>query len=218
MPERAEIEAAIKDAMPEMESRFMWAASTGNHPDATAEGAVRTILEPLLDRVRDARDDEEAGWLSFHCASGEHGLCDRTARCACECHGAKSPQGQDHEAPEFDDEAITDILVAIDDVLEGYGRERMDIIDGPTVDALRDAVKRELVAFVARSSPSRDGTVAVEDVRAQTIVGITMALRNAKITPEGGLDVTDTWDLAADFIEREFGSARAGESNEGGNQ
>jgi hypothetical protein len=58
MPERAEIEAAINDAMPEMENRFMWAASTGNHPDATAEGAVRTILEPFLDRVRDARDDD----------------------------------------------------------------------------------------------------------------------------------------------------------------
>lgn len=59
MPERADIEAAINDAMPEMESRFMWAASTGNHPDATAEGAVRTILEPFLDRVRDARGDDE---------------------------------------------------------------------------------------------------------------------------------------------------------------
>src|SRR3954465_6627447 len=59
MPERADIETAINDAMPEMENRFMWAASTGNHPDATAEGAVRTILEPFLDRVRDARGDDE---------------------------------------------------------------------------------------------------------------------------------------------------------------
>jgi hypothetical protein len=46
--QRAEAERPFARVMPEMESRFMWAASTGNHPDATAEGAVRTIIEPLL--------------------------------------------------------------------------------------------------------------------------------------------------------------------------
>jgi hypothetical protein len=50
------------------------------------------------------------------------------------------------EVDDFDEQAITDILVGIDEVLESHGRQRMDIIDGPTVDALRDVVKRELVA------------------------------------------------------------------------
>jgi hypothetical protein len=74
-----------------------------------------------------------------------------------DCGRARPPQSENHEAPEFDEQAITDILVAIDDTLWGCGRERMDIIDGPTVDALRDAVKRELVAFVARAGESNEG-------------------------------------------------------------
>jgi hypothetical protein len=69
--------------------------------------------------------------------------------------GGRVPDvSEQREAPEFDEQAITDILVGIDEVLESHGRERMDIIDGPTVDALRDVVKRELVVFLFRSDPA----------------------------------------------------------------
>jgi hypothetical protein len=49
------------EALPEatrrdMESRFMWAASTGSHPDATVEGAVATIVDPVLQQLEGAVD------------------------------------------------------------------------------------------------------------------------------------------------------------------
>jgi len=38
--------------MPEMVTRFMWAVNTGpDHPDATPEKAVETIIAPLLQRL-----------------------------------------------------------------------------------------------------------------------------------------------------------------------
>lgn len=61
----------------------------------------------------------------------------------------RSPQGEDHEPQEFDEQAVTDILVAIDDTLEGHGCERMDLAEAG--DAVRDAVRRELVAFLERA-------------------------------------------------------------------
>jgi hypothetical protein len=156
MPERAEIEAAaeaLRDTYVALGTRSGLFGSVG----LLDERSRIRIAEVILDRVRDARGDDEdrfddAGRRRY--PKMLHGEAATAARLA---EHARSPQGEDHEAPEFDEQAITDILVAIDDTLWGCGRERMDIIDGPTVDALRDAVKRELVAFVARAGESNEG-------------------------------------------------------------
>jgi hypothetical protein len=77
-------------------------------------------------------------------------------------------------------------------------------------DALRDedwperAMRQAIAAYLARVSPSRDGTVAVEDV--------------VRYFDERGMTLTAGEIRKAVRGLAEFGSARAGESNEGGNQ
>jgi hypothetical protein len=116
-----------------------------------------------------------------------------------------SPQGEDHEA------GIRAMLAEA----EGRGL-RMRTDDGAEVAAMDEADVRALAAaYLSRVSPSRDGTVAVEDV-----ARLVEALRNfgihAETCPRHRLFAECTCGLEA--VLAEFGSARADESNEGGNQ
>jgi hypothetical protein len=96
------------------------------------------------------------------------------------------PQGEDHEAGI---EAAAQALIRLHSVFE------------PSDNNFAWVVSRHAVAaYRSRVSPSRDGTVAVEDV-----------VRWLKVRQ-------GTWSVLVKDFEREFGSARAGESNEGGNQ
>lgn len=72
-PAEDPLEKAVSNVMHDMELRFMWAATTGNHPDATSDGAVRTIIAPLLEAIRETLapapgDGEvEAEWDGERC-------------------------------------------------------------------------------------------------------------------------------------------------------
>jgi hypothetical protein len=131
-----------------------------------------------LDRVRDARGDDEADWPQERLMCSEHE--DRkaiayTARCA-ECSrkfmAARSPQDEGHEAGI---EAARQALCSgeVDFSPPSFGGDR------------RKAAEIAITAYLACVSPSRDGTVAVEDVRA--LLEEARAFLDTRHAPSGNL-------------------------------
>jgi hypothetical protein len=146
-------------------------------------------LRAALDRVRDARGDDEAGRCGCNELLGGH-------RDECPKWGdapaARSPQSEDHEAL---------YAAACHAHMERVGRN----LTSNEVMAVLTGVRTAL----SRVSPSRDGTVAVEDVAE--------ALRHyaddvERVRAIGG-EVGRISVRLADWLLAEFGSAR-GESKQ----
>jgi hypothetical protein len=255
MPERAEIEAAaeaIRDTYVALGTR------SGLFSVGLLDERSRIrIAEVILDRVRDARGDDEGPKVTVE--PGRRPFDPAKA--------ARSPQSEDHETvvwvipgdhrPTAADAARADVILKLNPpsarvnllgdeahlirwpnvspsrdgtvgedheagiramLAEAEGRGlRMRTDDGAEVAAMDEADVRALAAaYLSRVSPSRDGTVAVEVVE---------ALREAAtilhgIHRGGGAGVAMVNCPRGDCRERaailaEFGSARAGESDEG---
>jgi hypothetical protein len=224
MPEREEVEAVARAMYPQY-SEF----------DARHKAHAVDVIE-ALDRVRDARDDDEAVCtvrVTDPCRCGHqiiaHSATDGCVYCDCDMRyipPARSPQSEDHEARFCEcwcecwmrhplcphcgrpraaqsEDHETPRLAKLADWLERDRREPDKVI------AYAQEVRR-----LSRPSPSRDGTVAVEDVEklAKTLYDVGAWLSSGDFAG---------WEVVVREIEgvlAEFGSARAGESNEGGNQ
>jgi hypothetical protein len=121
----------------------------------------------------------------------------------------RSPQGEDHERL-CDDEALVQraarALARCSPPALDLPWDDLPAADRAPYEDAAIAVLMELGDTLSRVSPSRDGTVAVEDV-----------VRWLRAT-DGWMPTCDWNEVAADEIERQFGSARAGVSDEGGNQ
>jgi hypothetical protein len=213
MPERAEIEA-------EVGWTTFWQFAALPH----LERMKRVIA--AVDRVRDARGDddgrEERLNLRMRAATME---AMRTGELP-DPPAARSPQGEDHEAGiEAGARAIAgepscycpdDWRQPKTETCPAHGTGEWP------EDRHRRTAKKVIAAYLARVSPSRDGTVAVEDVR---------AMRRLLSRAIGGLECDPAADRERIYYEivenpaleridhtlAEF-DALAGESNEGGNQ
>jgi hypothetical protein len=186
MPERAEIEAVRHDA------RF--ALAEGMHPvDAAIYAAGRA-----LDRVRDARGDDEAPKRRprVPAPSGRPGSLTPPV--------ALSPQGEDHEAGI---EAAAQALIRLHSVFEPSDNNFAWV-----------TARHAVAAYLSHVSPSRDGTVAVEDVE-RLVEALEWTVTRYEETLAGrSVRDADECLLHSRNLLAEFGSACAGESNEGGNQ
>jgi hypothetical protein len=203
MPERAEIEAAaeaIRDTYVALGTR------SGLFSVGLLDERSRIrIAEVILDRVRDARGDDEGPKVTVE--PGRRPFDPAKA--------ARSPQSEDHETvvwvipgdhrPTAADAARADVILKLNPPSARVNLlgDEAHLIRWPNVPP-------------PRVSPSRDGTVAVEVVE---------ALREAAtilhgIHRGGGAGVAMVNCPRGDCRERaailaEFGSARAGESDEG---
>jgi hypothetical protein len=181
--------------------------------DAAKARALRMLNDALgrLDRVRDARGDDEAVRLREELTAATHAaeralesLDAMTERALdAEEHAtrleaakaARSPQSEDHDAPEriWTNAHAVSILT---------GSERLAGEMRALGDTLVEYVRADL-------SPSRDGTVAVEDWRT-TAVRLASLLR--ELHPQNPYYREKQAEALAAF------DALAGESNEEGNQ
>jgi hypothetical protein len=128
-------------------------------------------------------------------------------------------------------EAATDALLE-DSGLPRYGAHRNTVerrvrIALEAADRVRDArddysysaERGRLLDDIGRlSAPSRDGTVAVEDVVAAARAFVESWWEFDGIPPQDHYNAVAERVQALDDALAEFGPARAGESNEGGNQ
>jgi hypothetical protein len=252
MPERAEIEAvarafllAVDEHPPEVvDADGSWRIGGGA---LRAWEAAIVDLRVALDRVRDARGDDEGAQAMKIAGEIARGHAKRfpdgeptcsscgvrlnqdnageDATCCdyCVAKAARSSQGEDHEAG-----------------IEAAAEAMMDAGPGLTFGRL---ARIAVAAYLSRVSPSRDGTVAIEDVgkRALEIAEglrddpqqerwVIAAYEEGSATLEGeptpvcrvqgpstssqGVEVVPLGDLAWAIASAEFDSARAGESNE----
>jgi hypothetical protein len=158
---------------------------------ATVERRMRIAFE-AADRVRDARGDDERSALNQTCCSGcteavrdEEPLRFRSGVLWHEaCLAARSPQ---------DEDPIREVLAEEEAERDRWGRETARSPQGEDHEAGIEELRREarergvdrwdaealLAAYLARVSPSRVGSVAVEDVRAQTVA---MLRENARLS------------------------------------
>jgi hypothetical protein len=190
MPERAEIEAARALLR-------AWDARELAHPEHPAthrqwagwmnEAADR--LRTVLDRVRDARGDDEGRVkippLCDRCG-GDHYITEHDAP------PARSPQGEDHEAG-----------------IRAMFRAYEDWQDGKVEDPFAHMADAYRAAYLSRVPPSRDGTVAVEDWRT---IAVRLASLLRELHPQNPYYREKQAEALVAF------DALAGESNEGGNQ
>jgi hypothetical protein len=225
MPERAEIEA-VAEVLEGATSMFP------NPHHAARYYAEKAIV--ALERVRDARGDDEAcfdeagrrrypkmlhGEAATAARHAEHargddacpvcggsgvrvgdygaeadGWCD-----SCEGTGkaARSPQSEDHEAGI---EAAAQALIRLHSVFEPSDNNFAWV-----------TARHAVAAYLSRVSPSRDGTVAVEDV-VEWLDVRAKAYRAAEFAVDDAVALALR--SAAGAFVAEFGSARAGESKQ----
>jgi hypothetical protein len=200
MPERAEIEAVATIIERWKVSGAPTSLRNGMLiPDCTVE------IVAYLDRVRDARGDDEAARCC--CGNGEAEE-DRGAVLRCPVHGpvSRSPQGEDHEAAEWPNVEMVRCR-DVGDLLHGHrcGYAGRNELACPN----RLPCPGQMYAPLSRVSPSRDGTVAVEDWRT-TATRLASLLR--ELHPQNPYYREKQAEALAAF------DALAGESNEGGNQ
>jgi hypothetical protein len=188
MPERAEIEA-VAGAISGLRA--------GGGEVTVRRYAAQAIA--ALDRVRDARGDDAeaiAEFIERYPERWGHG----PGRLAADIRAtfgrdARSPQGEDHEVP--------------CPRCDGRGREGGNTMPASRVCSLCHGTGKQVVR-----SLSRDGTVAVEDVRA--FVDFCAHGMVTDQTPADEFAQAVRW--RARRLLAQFGPARAGESDEGGNQ
>jgi hypothetical protein len=238
MPERAEIEAVaraflitVAEHPPEvMDADGSWRLGGGA---LRAWEAAIVDLRVALNRVRDARGDDEAALREPACVREYHAMLAgdvaflraQRAKAKADIEAARCPQGEDREATVAAIEALltseTPLRAAAHDERSPQGEDHEAGIETAACHAHMERVGRNLTSnevmavltgvrtALSRVSPSRDGTVAVEDWRT---IAVQLAALLRELHPQNPYYREKQAEALAAF------DALAGESNEGGNQ